>query len=193
MDRTDELKKIRDEVIALKESPLYAARIRPVIGEGNHHATMMFIGEAPGRTESEQGRPFCGAAGKILDELLHSAGIERKEVYITNILKDRPPRNRDPLPEEIALYAPFLKRQMAIIQPRVLVALGRFAMTYVLDTFHVATDSLSISALHGTAFPAEAEWGKIDVVVLYHPAVAVYNAGMKAVLETDIAVLKQYL
>jgi uracil-DNA glycosylase len=98
--RTQQLRQIRDEVISLASSPLYAERqkngVYPVIGEGDHYAKIMFVGEAPGRNEAKTGRPFVGAAGKILDELLVSAGIERKDVYITNIVKDRPPFNRDP-------------------------------------------------------------------------------------------------
>src|SRR3989344_9115887 len=107
-ERKEALRKIKDEVIALKKSPLYTFRIEnknlPVIGEGDHFAKIMFIGEAPGRNEAKTGRPFCGAAGKIFDELLASAGIKREDVYVTNIVKDRPPQNRDPLPEEIELY-----------------------------------------------------------------------------------------
>ncbi|MEK6951414.1 MAG: uracil-DNA glycosylase, partial [Nanoarchaeota archaeon] len=107
-NRTDLLKQIRDEVLNLKKSPLYKYRVQnkffPVIGEGNHRAEIMLIGEAPGRNEAQTGRPFCGAAGKILNELLSSAGIPRSDVYITNIVKDRPPMNRDPLPEEIKIY-----------------------------------------------------------------------------------------
>ena len=102
MNKTELLRQIREEVINLKKSPLCIERIKnkvfPVIGEGSHNAKVIFIGEAPGKNEAETGRPFCGASGKILDELLASAGIERKDVYITNIVKDRPPLNRDPLP-----------------------------------------------------------------------------------------------
>src|SRR3989344_5745695 len=98
-NRTEQMKKIKDEIVAAKDSLLYEYRIKnkyfPVIGEGSHHAKIMFIGEAPGKNEAETGHPFCGASGKILDELLASIGINRKEIYITNIVKDRPPDNRD--------------------------------------------------------------------------------------------------
>src|SRR3989344_5242098 len=100
--RYKKLKKIRDELLHFKESPLYTYRTEnnyhPVVGEGSHYAKIMFIGEAPGETEAKQARPFCGAAGRVLDELLHSIGLSRKTVYITNLVKDRPPDNRDPLP-----------------------------------------------------------------------------------------------
>ena len=136
-DRTETMRAIRDEVIALTTSPLYAERMKngvhPVIGEGSHWARVMFIGEAPGRNEAATGRPFVGAAGKILDELLASADIKRDQIYITNIVKDRPPFNRDPLPEEIAAYGPFLDRQIDIIRPDVIVTLGRYAMGYIME------------------------------------------------------------
>ena len=114
VDINQELKKIKDEVVALVASPLYAYRVDndylPVIGEGSHSAKIMFVGEAPGKNEAKTGRPFCGRAGKVLDNLLASVGIDRQDVYVTNIVKDRPQGNRDPLPEEIEIYAPFLDR-----------------------------------------------------------------------------------
>src|SRR3989338_758977 len=123
-DRTELLRKIKDEIVALKESPLYAERIKnkvfPVIGEGSHDSQIMFVGEAPGKNEAATGKPFCGASGRILDELLASAEIKRADVYVTNIVKDRPPFNRDPLPEEIAVYGPFLDRQIEIIEPEII-------------------------------------------------------------------------
>src|SRR5665213_20886 len=128
------LKKIRDEVLSLKESPLYEYRTSnqylPVIGEGSHDAQIMFVGEAPGKNEAKTGRPFAGAAGKILNELLESVGIAREDVYITNIVKDRPQENRDPTPKEIELYGPFLDRQIEIIQPKIIATLGRHSMSY---------------------------------------------------------------
>src|SRR5665213_440296 len=105
MSKTDTMQKIKDEVLNLKNSPLYEYRITnnyfPVIGEGSEHAKIIFIGEAPGRNEAQTGRPFCGTAGKVLDNLLAHVGIDRKDIYITNIVKDRPQQNRDPLPDEI--------------------------------------------------------------------------------------------
>ena len=193
-NRTELLKQIRDEVINFKESPLYQERIKnkifPVIGEGSHCAKIMFVGEAPGRNEAQTGRPFCGAAGKILDELLASAGIKREDVYITNIVKDRPPFNRDPLPEEIDAYGPFLDRQIKIIKPEIIVSLGRFAMGYIMKKFNLELDS--ISRLHGKAFDAETAYGKIKVIPLYHPAVAVYNNGAKGELIKDFQILRDF-
>jgi len=193
-DRTELLRKIKDGVLNLKESPLYKERIKnkvfPVIGEGSHHANIMFVGEAPGRNEAATGRPFCGAAGKILDELLLSVGIDRKDVYITNIVKDRPPFNRDPLPEEIKVYGPFLDRQIEIIQSEVIATLGRFSMDYIMRKFGLDAKIRSISQMHGKMFEADASYGKITIVPLYHPAAAIYNRELKSTLEKDIQVLK---
>ncbi|MDP2648051.1 MAG: uracil-DNA glycosylase [Candidatus Yanofskybacteria bacterium] len=191
--KTELLRQIRDEVLDLKDSPLYGERIsnqvHPVIGEGNHHAKIMFVGEAPGKNEALTGRPFCGAAGRILDQLLGSIGVPREEVYITNIVKDRPPSNRDPFPEEIVIYAPFLDRQIEIIQPQVIATLGRFSMAYIMNKFGLESELKSISQLHGKRFEARASYGPITIVPLYHPAFAIYNASSKGTLEQDFKAL----
>lgn len=195
-NRSEQLKKIRDEIWGLKNSPLYSERIKnnyyPVIGEGSHYAKIMFIGEAPGKNEAESGMPFCGAAGRILDELLESAGISRKDVYITNIVKDRPSFNRDPYPEEINLYAPFLDRQIEVIKPQVVATLGRFSMAYIMKKFGLENQLQSISKIHGKIFEVEAPYGKINIIPLYHPAVAIYNVDTKETLKKDFQLLKNY-
>ena len=195
-DRTELLKKIKEEVLNLKESPLYQERVKngvfPVIGEGSHYAKIMFVGEAPGKNEAATGRPFCGMSGKLLDELLSSAGIPRQDVYITNIVKDRPPFNRDPLPDEITAYGPFLDRQIEIIQPEVIATLGRFSMDYIMRKFGLEAQLKPISQMHGKAFEAEAGYGKLKIIPLYHPAVAIYNRTTKDVLLNDFQVLKQF-
>lgn len=195
-NRTELLKKIRDEIVAGTHLPLYQERIKnkvfPVIGEGSHYAKIMFIGEAPGKNEAATGRPFCGAAGKILDQLLESAGIDRKEVYVTNIVKDRPPMNRDPLPEEIEAYRPYLDRQIEIIRPRVIATLGRFSMAYIMSKFGLGSQLESISRMHGRIFKAGTGYGSVEIIPLYHPAVAVYNSNMKEALIKDFEVLKQF-
>lgn len=191
MSEKDEvLKGIKNEVIGLVASPLYAERVKnkyfPVIGEGNHSAEVMFIGEAPGENEARTGRPFCGRAGKVLDELLSSVGIERKDVYVTNIVKDRPPSNRDPYPDEIAIYAPFLDRQIEIIKPKVVATLGRFSMQYVMNHYGLEWELAPISHLHGQVFSAN----DFKFVPLYHPAAAIYNQHLLGTLKEDFKVLK---
>lgn len=194
-ERKELMRQIKDEVVGLKKSPLYEFRVEnknlPVIGEGSHFSKIMFIGEAPGRNEAKTGRPFCGRAGDILNELLESVGIKREDVYITNIVKDRPPKNRDPLPEEIKIYGPFLDRQIEIIQPKVIATLGRYAMGYVMKNFDLESELLPISQMHGKVFEAKASYGNIKIVPLYHPAVAVYNSHTKDQLKKDFGVLKE--
>lgn len=195
-NRTESLRKIKDEVLNTKSLPLYKERVKnkvyPVIGEGSHYAKIMFIGEAPGKNEAETGRPFCGASGKVLDELLASVGISRKDVYVTNIVKDRPSMNRDPFPEEIESYAPYLDRQIEIIQPQVVATLGRFSMTYIMNRLGLNAELESISKMHGRIFETKTGYGMVKIIPLYHPAVAVYNANMKEALKKDFEILKQF-
>ena len=189
------MKKIKDEVVNAKDSPLYSFRVKnkyfPVIGEGSHNAKIMFVGEAPGKNEAETGRPFCGASGRILDELLEFIEIERKEVYVTNIVKDRPPENRDPLPNEIEFYALFLDRQIEIIKPEVIATLGRFSMAYIMKNFGLESELKSISVIHGEIFSANTSYGSVKIIPLYHPAVAVYGTN-KEILKKDFAILKTF-
>jgi len=142
----------------------------PVIGEGNHNAEIMFIGEAPGRNEAMSGRPFCGKAGQVLDNLLSGINISRSDVYITNIVKDRPPNNRDPLPEEIEEYAPFLDRQIKIIKPRIIVTLGRFSAQYILSKYRI-NNTETITKINGKVFEADG----LKIITLLHPASAIYD------------------
>ncbi len=196
-ERDEALKQIKDEVLVLKSSPLYAERIKngafPVIGEGSHFAEIMFVGEAPGRNEAKSGRPFFGAAGKILNELLDSVGIKREDVYISNIVKDRPPQNRDPLPEEIESYGPFLDRQIEIIQPKVIATLGRYSMVYIMQKFGLGAQLEPISAAHGKWYEAKASYGMVTIVPLYHPAAAIYNQHLKGTLKKDFEIMKKFL
>jgi DNA polymerase len=197
MAKYDEMKKIRDELLAFTASPLYKYRTDngyfPVAGEGSHDAAIMFIGEAPGMNEAKTGKPFCGAAGKFLTDLVESIGLKRADVYITNLVKDRPPENRDPTPEEIELYAPFLNRQIDIIQPKVIATLGRHSMGYVMKHFDLDLELEPISRIHGNAFEAQASYGPITIVILYHPAAALYNGGMRDTLKQDFQVLKKFI
>lgn len=197
MSKFDLMKQIRDEVIALKQSPLYEYRTSnkyyPVIGEGSHDAKIMFVGEAPGKNEAETGRPFCGASGKFLSEMLQGIGLSREQVYITNVVKDRPPENRDPTPEEINLYAPFLDRQIDIIQPRVIATLGRHSMGYIMKKFDLDLEMEPISRIHGNAFQTQASYGPVTIVTLYHPASALYNGGMRDTHKKDFEILKKFV
>ena len=149
-----------------------------VFGDGNTDAEVIFIGEAPGKNEDEQGKPFVGAAGKFLNEMLEMIGLERKDIYITNIVKYRPPNNRDPEPGEKEAFLPYLQEQLDIIQPKLIVTLGRHSMDVLLP-------GLKISQVHG-----QPKRFKDHVYLpLFHPAAALYNGGMRQTLIDDFALI----
>lgn len=163
--------------------PLGSTRTRLVFGVGDPGARLVFVGEAPGRNEDLKGEPFVGAAGKLLDELLGSIGLRRSEVYIANVLKCRPPNNRDPLPEEIATCTPFLAEQLRLIDPVVVATLGNFATRYLLHT------DAPISALRGRLYHVDGR----QVVPIFHPAAALYSPDKRDVLFDDFKRLRVVL
>lgn len=196
-DKTAEMEKIAEELEALTESPLYEYRVEHnyhvVVGEGDVDADILFVGEAPGEKEAESGSPFVGASGRVLNELLDTIGLDRDDVYITNVVKDRPPGNRDPRAVEIELYAPFLQRQIEIIQPQVIATLGRFAMEFMFELFDVPQHGEKISDLHGQPIGVQTDYGELTLVPLFHPAVALYSRDRRGTLEEDFQVLQRYL
>jgi len=192
MDAEEELKKIKEEIINCRKCPLYKTRNYPVVGHGNHQTKIMFVGEAPGVQEDKTGRPFCGAAGKILDELLESVEIKRENIYITNILKDRPPKNRDPQKEEIEACVSYLEKQIEIIKPEVICPLGRYSMKFLMGKFGLKDQIQPISKIHGKVFESKSLFQDIILISFYHPAVATYNSNMKEILKKDFQVLKKF-
>jgi len=193
--KEEALNEIAAEIQELSESPLYEFRqensYKPVIGEGSVNARIMFIGEAPGENEAKSGRPFVGASGRLLNELLEGIGAKREDIYITNVVKDRPPENRSPRVGEVKLYTPFLARQIEIIQPQVIAPLGRFSMEAIFKLFDMAEKGGKISQLHGKKLSAKTSYGDISVVPLFHPAVALYTSEKKPELVEDFQVLKE--
>ena len=173
--------------------PLYKKDTYPVFGEGSLEAKIMLVGEGPGYYESISGHPFCGAAGKILDELLNSIRIKREEVYITNLVNLRPPSNRDPKPEEIKDFVPFLERQIEIIAPEVICPLGRYSMKFLMEKFGLKDEIQPISRIHGQVFEIKNLFQNIKIIPFYHPAAATYNPNMKDILKKDFQVLKNFL
>lgn len=157
-----------------------------VMGDGDINAEVVFIGEAPGKNEDEVGLPFVGAAGKFLDEMLGEIGVRRDEVYITNIVKYRPPNNRDPLPDEKSAFWPYLIRQLGVINPKIIVTLGRHSMEYFLP-------NQKISLVHGQAKMVVFDDKKIIIFPLYHPAAALYNGSMRKVLIEDFKKLPKII
>jgi DNA polymerase len=196
-ERAAQLAAIEEEIRGLTDSPLYEYRTLnhyyPVIGEGSPTAEVVFIGEAPGEVEAKTGRPFVGPAGRMLDSMLADAGLSREDIYITNVVKDRPPDNRDPRVKEVRLYAPFLWRQMDIIQPKVIVPLGRHALEFVRRHFTGFPTEGSVSTLHGTAYPVDAPWGRVFIMPLYHPAVLFYREDLKEAMAADFRLLAELL
>lgn len=178
-DKQAQLNRIRDEIINKNICPELAKQATNlVMGDGNLNADIVFIGEAPGKNEDEQGLPFIGAAGRFLNEMLAEAGMQRSDVYITNIVKYRPPNNRDPEPDEKKAFWPYLLKQLQIIQPKVVITLGRHSMEYFLP-------GMRISAIHGE--PKRIQFGKDKLVIipLFHPAAALYNGSLRQTLIDD--------
>lgn len=171
------LDELREQVIKDKVCPELAEQATQLVfGDGNPSAEIVFIGEAPGKNEDLQGKPFVGAAGKFLDEMLEMINLKRKDIYITNIVKYRPPNNRDPYPEEKASFLPYLQAQLDIIEPTLVVTLGRHSLNCFLP-------DLQISQCHG-----QPKRYKGHVYLpLFHPAAALYNGGMRQTLIDDFA------
>lgn len=173
---------------AWKGCPL-GEKANPVFGEGDAKASILFIGEAPGEQEDKLGRPFVGAAGKFLDELLTSINLKREDVYITNVVKYRPPENRDPTDLEKEQCMPWLKLQISLIKPKVIVPLGRHALGHFLS-------KTSISNAHGkphTLRQAQGDTPSITVFPIYHPAAALHNGGLRQALYDDFKTLGEFL
>ncbi len=182
MSAEDELAQVAKEVSSCQKCALYHSRKHAVPGEGPDEAEIMFIGEGPGFYENEQGRPFVGAAGKFLDDLLAQAGLKRQQVWITNVVKCRPPGNRDPLPEEVATCDAYLERQISAIKPSIIITLGRYSMGKFMP-------GAKISAVHGQMRKV----GDRYVVAMFHPAAALHQASLKPAILADFANLPQLL
>lgn len=172
------LRELREEMKADELLPLRKSNF--VFGEGSATSAVMFIGEAPGFYEDKLERPFVGRAGKLLDRLIEAAGWKRGDVYISNIVKRRPPGNRDPLPEEIDAYKPYLAREIEILNPKIIVPLGRFSMNYFLPDAKISKDHGRVFRMKGTRL----------VLPLYHPAAALRSTSVLQELEKDFAKLK---
>jgi len=192
MSRKELMKVVEDEVKNCKRCELWKTRRKAVPGEGNLNTSLMFIGEAPGYWEDVKGRPFVGAAGKLLDSLLNGIGLSRETVYITNVVKCRPPENRDPLPIEVETCTPYLNRQIQIIQPKIIVTLGRHATSYVLSTAGVK-ETTGITRLRGRVYTTKLFGTSVSVLPMFHPAAVLHNPKYRDSLERDFNLLKSML
>ncbi|MDD4358221.1 MAG: uracil-DNA glycosylase [Candidatus Pacebacteria bacterium] len=174
------MNKLLEEIKECKKCSLHMTRNLPTIYCGNTKSKIVFIGEAPGKNEDETGVPFCGRAGNILDELLESINLKREEVYITNIIKCRPPKNRDPEEGEIKKCKEYLDKQLEMIKPKVICPLGRFSSKYILNKY--LSESYEIGEVHGKVFKIN----DLIIIPMYHPAAAIYDNKKLDILKKDI-------
>jgi uracil-DNA glycosylase len=186
-DALAELAALRAEVEACTLCELHATRTRAVPGEGDPASDLMFVGEAPGYHEDQQGRPFVGQAGKLLEQLLATIGLTREQVFIANVLKSRPPNNRDPRPEEIAACQPYLWRQIELIKPKVICTLGNHA------TKLLTGDPTGITRVHGRPQATEIAGHSLYLYPIFHPAAALYTPAMLTTLKEDFLRLPELL
>jgi uracil-DNA glycosylase len=186
-ERRDELVELYHEVKSCQRCPLYATRTQVVFGSGNADADLMFVGEAPGFHEDQQGRPFVGAAGKLLDKLLDEIGMSREDVFIANVLKSRPPGNRDPQLEEIEACTPFLTRQIELIEPRVICTLGNFS------TKLLTRRQDGITRVHGRPQDHVIAGLPIRIYPIFHPAAGLRSTAMLETLRQDFQQLPELL
>ncbi len=182
----DKLEEIEDRIKKCTECPLHLTRKKAVPGAGSRNAHIMFIGEAPGKNEDEIGKPFVGKAGQFLDFALSSVGLKREEIYITNVVKCRPPNNRDPKDEEIEACAHYLDEQIATIKPKVICTLGKFATSYILSSYGFDTEP--ISRIHGRLYVSPV--AMVKIIPMYHPAATIYNPALKEYFLRDMNLLK---
>jgi uracil-DNA glycosylase family 4 len=178
----DALRSLAGEIKACTACPLHRSARQAVPGEGSGESGIFFLGEAPGYNEDVQGRPFVGAAGQLLDELLGGIGLDRSKVFITNVVRHRPPENRDPLPDEVTACDVWLRRHLEVLKPKVVVTLGRHAMYKFFPTE-------SISRIHGKARLHDG----LTIFPIYHPAAALHQPALRAALEADFAALATLL
>jgi DNA polymerase len=188
MSKQQRMDRLRLEIEACTRCSLCAGAKHKVPGEGNLDASIMLVGEAPGRREDEHGRPFVGSAGKLLDKLLAQAGLSRSYIFIGNVVKCRPPGNRRPKREEAEACAPHLAGQMETIAPKVVAPMGNSAVEHIFKAFKLP--EAVIGDVHGRAFNVDAPWGKATVFPLYHPAAAIYNRKLLSELEEDMRGLR---
>ena len=191
MSKQELMEEVATEVTACRKCGLWKKRKNPVPGEGDRSADVMFIGEAPGYWEDLKGEPFVGSAGEILDEMLSKIGLSRDRVYIGNVLKCRPPENRDPSASEIKTCVPYLDQQIRIIKPKIIVTLGRHSTSYILSK--CGLEAGGITKLHGRKYEVELLGFQVLVIPMYHPAAVLYNPKYRRNLERDFQLLGREL
>ncbi len=190
-EKQKKIAKLRQQIAECQRCDLHVTRTNTVPGEGDVNADIMFIGEAPGKNEDLQGKPFVGRAGDIFDKLLESISLTRDQIYLCNILKCRPPNNRNPLSSEINFCVGSLDLQIKIVEPKVIATLGNFATTYIFEKFNIPP--AKISAVAGKVLDINAKFNVRKIVPVFHPAVATYNVHKLDLLVSHFQVLKQFI
>ncbi len=185
------MEEVEERIRRCTRCPLHLTRTNPVPGEGGFRKGVMFVGEAPGRNEDLEGRPFVGKAGKLLDELLLSIGLTREDVYITNVLKCRPPGNRDPEPDEITACSPYLEEQIRLLSPRLIVTLGRFAWAWTCERFGIPYRKLTEA--RGRLYSSSTLYGVVRVFPTFHPAAALRRKDVEDILREDFRRISELL
>jgi len=184
--KDQKLKYISSLVSSCQKCELYKTALNAVPGAGNPNAEIVFIGEAPGANEDKQGLPFVGNSGKLLDKLLNGIELRREDVYIANILKHRPPENRDPLPSEIKVCTPYLKAQLQVLEPKIIITLGRYALNYFLPDVMISKVRGQISQITWQGLP-------LTLIPVYHPSAGLRNGSMLSALESDFQTIGKFL
>ncbi len=192
MSKEQEWEGLKAEISTCSKCSLYKSRSRPVPGEGNLYSSVLFLGEAPGRVEDEEGRPFVGAAGKLLTKLIEEIGLRRENVFITNVVKCRPPNNREPKPEEIEACSYFTDRIISLVNPQLIMSLGNYAGYYLFE-LKGGVRWLGISRMRGKVYKLVVLGSPRAVIATYHPAAALYNPQLYNVLYEDFNLLRKLL
>lgn len=186
MTKEEKLKELKRKLEEDKSLPLRSGATQLVFGEGNPNTDFYFLGEAPGYWEDQKGRPFVGTAGKLLDETLSENGVKREDVYISNVVRFRPPGNRDPFPEELAAFAPYVDEEIEIIDPKIIVTLGRYSMAKFLA-------NVLISRVHGKVFKVDWKGKERVIIPMFHPAAALRREDIMEQFKEDFKILKKVL
>lgn len=186
MDKTQQLTELKEELEKDKSLQLRQTATQLVFGEGNPDSEIYLLGEAPGYWEDKKGRPFVGAAGQLLDETLSKIGLKRQDIYISNVVRFRPPENRDPTPEEIAAFSPYVDKEIEIIKPKIIITLGRFSMAKFIP-------NEKISKIHGKVFPLTWHDLEIKVIPMFHPAAALRSPAVMSEFKEDFEVIPKIL
>jgi len=186
-----QMQRLETEVAACTQCRLHESRLNTVPGEGSLNSPVVFIGEGPGRKEDEAGRPFVGSAGKLLTSMLEKVGLKREDVYIANIVKCRPPKNRRPRSDEVEACNQFLDRQLSLIAPSIIAPMGNSSVSHILKKYKLR--KAPIGDIHGSPFTVNAAWGEVKIFPLYHPAAVLYNRSLESELVKDFTALRKMI